>query len=81
MKNVIKTLMLAVGLCFWNVQLLLAEEAEWEYHGYFFEWLFLLFCILIIFSLVAIVPIALFGTPKRRKKDMLQRYFRKWLAH
>lgn len=81
MKKIADAITLAIGLCFCHGASLWAAETGWESNSYLIDWLFLIFCALIVVFMVSVVRTILLHIPKRHKKDMLQRYFHKWLAH
>ena len=81
MKKITDLITLVIGLCFCQRALLWAAEPDWEDNSYLMEWAFLVFCTVIIVFMISVARTALLHIPKRHKKDMLQRYFHKWLPH
>ena len=83
MKKITLMTKLAVGFCFLRGVPLWAAENGTASSSYLLDWLFIGFFTLVMVSLLSVrrKDFSHSHTHRRHKKDMLQRYFHKWVAH
>jgi hypothetical protein len=76
-KKITVKVLLAISLCFCHGAPLWAAETKWENNKYLIEWIFVIFCALVIVFIYSVARTILSHNLKSRKHGTLQRYFNK----